>query len=71
MWVESEAGVDVVSGWGTAATVGLLEVGEAVREAVATPAVLCVTGVPEVGKTGAVAAALRDARGERAGTRRG
>ncbi|MFF7250761.1 AAA family ATPase [Embleya sp. NPDC008237] len=65
MWTEAEAGVDVVSGWGTAATVGLLEVGEAVREAVATPAVLCVTGVPGVGKTAAVAAALDEARGER------
>ncbi|MFI1585039.1 AAA family ATPase [Embleya sp. NPDC020630] len=63
--MEPEVGVDAVSGWGTAVTAGLLEVHEAVREVVATPAVLCVTGVPGIGKTDAVAAALHARRGER------
>ncbi|MEU0939825.1 ATP-binding protein [Embleya sp. NPDC005971] len=65
MWMEAKAGIDGVPEWGTATTAGLLEVGQAVREAVATPAVLCVTGVAGVGKTGAVAAALRASQRER------
>lgn len=54
-----------VAGWGTAVTVGLLEVHEAVREVVAVPAVACVMGAPGVGKTTAVAHALNVERGER------
>ncbi|MFI6986489.1 AAA family ATPase [Embleya sp. NPDC050154] len=65
MFVESEADSVAVSGWGTAVTAGLLEVHEAVREVAAIPAVACVTGAPGVGKSTAVADALRADRGER------
>jgi hypothetical protein len=56
VFVESET-VDV-PGWGTAVTAGLLDVREAVREVVAVSALACVTGVPGVGKSTAVAGAV-------------